>query len=319
MKAVEIIFLIILISSCGSDKEIASKQTNFDGSISIIDMPISTQVQSRIKGKVLDENGGLATYGQVVLLQSNTAVAGTMINSEGEFSFSKLEVGTYDLKVTVTGYEPVFVCCLVVKENQEQTVDVRLKKYYIQLEKPIIYIYPEKITSVQVKLDFKGQLDFTYPKYPQSGWNVLAYPDGKLVDSLGKEYYALFWEGTPEKQLVPSDGFVVSGEETVSFLEQKLAELGLNQREANEFILHWLPKMEKNAFNFIHFAGNEYTEMATLNIQPQPETLIRIMMLTYPLSSEIKVPLQDITPLIKKRNGFTVVEWGGSLISPVEN
>jgi hypothetical protein len=161
-------------------------------------------------------------------------------------------------------------------------------------------------------LNYDGELTHTYPKYPKSGWTVTAEPDGTLWDEKGQEYYALFWEGLPSKPLVPKDGFIVPGKETVAFLEEKLAYLGLNRREANEFIMFWLPQMENNPYNLIHFSGTEYESMAGLTVTPQPETVIRVMMLTQPLQSKISFPLQDLSNLKKVRKGYTVVEWGGS-------
>jgi hypothetical protein len=73
--------------------------------------------------------------------------------------------------------------------------------------------------------------------------------------------------------------------------------------------------MENNNHNFIHFASDEYEEQAKLKITPQPETIIRVMMLTKPLENKIEFPLQDLTPLKIERKGFTVVEWGGSILN----
>ena len=46
--------------------------------------------------------------------------------------------------------------------------------------KPIIYLYPEKVTEVTVKMGHPENLICSYPKYV-NGWNVTAYPDGKLI------------------------------------------------------------------------------------------------------------------------------------------
>ena len=108
---------------------------------------------------------------------------------------------------------------------------------------------------------------------------------------------------------------MIPGDQTVAFLEEKLRLLGLNRREANEFIMFWMPQMENNAYNLIHFASTDYEEHAALNITPAPETTIRIMMLTKPLEERIDFPLQDITPLQKERKGFTIVEWGGTVMN----
>ena len=75
--------------------------------------------------------------------------------------------------------------------------------------------------------------------------------------------------------------------------------------------------MENNPYNFIHFSGSEYENIAELSITPKPETLIRIMMLTQALNSKIEFPVQDLSLLKKTRKGYTVVEWGGSVIQNI--
>ena len=50
----------------------------------------------------------------------------------------------------------------------------------------------------------------------------------------------------------------------------------------------------------------------SLDINPKPDTLIRVMMDYKPLDDYIEVKEQVLNPVI--RSGFTVVEWGGSLI-----
>ena len=177
--------------------------------------------------------------------------------------------------------------------------------------KPIIYIYPEEEMVVDINLHFNGELTHTYPKY-NGYWKVLAKPDGTLYDESGQEFYAMYWEGNAREQFTMDEGFCIPGEETAPFLEKSLAILGLNRREANEFIVYWLPKLENNPYNLIHFSTDEYEEMAKLNITPQPETLIRVMMVYKPLEAPVEIPLQDLNKISKKRKGFTVVEWGGS-------
>ena len=116
--------------------------------------------------------------------------------------------------------------------------------------KPVIYLYPGEETEVSVKLDFDGVLTSTYPAYG-SGWTVTARPDGTLTDETGREYYCLFWEGLTETEYDFSTGFCVAGEDTAAFLEDALARLGLTDKEAEEFIIYWLPRMEGNAYNLI--------------------------------------------------------------------
>ncbi len=177
--------------------------------------------------------------------------------------------------------------------------------------KPIIYLYPEVTTDISVQIDSSVDFTFTYPHYPDSGWNVSAEPSGDLTDTVtGKQYYSLFWEGYINYITDFSEGFVVPSTEIVPFLEEKLEILGLNFREAQEFILYWAPFLEQNEFSLIHFATDEYAEAVTLTITPEPDTEIRIMMSFKSIGLGYDVIGQELTRV--KRSGFTVVEWGGS-------
>ena len=179
--------------------------------------------------------------------------------------------------------------------------------------KPIIYLYPEEATEIKVKLGHPELLSCSYPLY-QDSWKVLANSDGKLVDlKTGRNLYSLYWEGKETVSYNFEEGFVVKGEDTAKFLEEKLAILGLNDYEVEEFIVYWLPKMQNNKFNFIRFATqDEINEYMPLEFSVTPDTLIRVLMQYKPLNREIKVKEQTlITP---ERTGFVAVEWGGSEI-----
>ena len=179
--------------------------------------------------------------------------------------------------------------------------------------KPIIYIYPEEDIDVIIKVNHPEKFTVTYPKY-NDGWEVRALKDGTLIDKNNKKYYALYWEGENKgTNKVKEDGFVIKGEDTVTFLEEKLALLGLNYKESDEFIMYWLPKLEKNKYNYIRFQTMEEIDNdMSLDINPQPDTLIRIRMEYKPLDKKIEVKEQQLTK--QERNGYTVVEWGGTEI-----
>lgn len=178
--------------------------------------------------------------------------------------------------------------------------------------KPVIYLYPEEETQVSVRLDFDGELTSTYPSY-EDGWTVDASPDGTLTDpATGRQYYCLFWEGISPTEYDFSTGFCVAGENTAAFLEDALADLGLTEKEANEFIIYWLPKMEHNPYNLISFQTEAYTDSAALTIDPAPDTLIRVFMAWQGLDQPVEVEPQTLNA--PDRTGFTAVEWGGAEI-----
>ena len=175
--------------------------------------------------------------------------------------------------------------------------------------KPVIYLYPEQETMVSVSLDYAGTLTATYPAY-ENGWRVTAEPDGTLHDENGNEYSYLFWEGEDKTDYDFSTGFCVAGEDTAAFLEDALDRLGLTEREADEFIIYWLPKLEGNPYNLLSFQTDAYTNSAALTIDPAPDTLIRVFLAWKGLDAPVEVEPQKLTA--PERAGFTAVEWGGA-------
>ena len=176
-------------------------------------------------------------------------------------------------------------------------------------EKPVIYLYPETETRVTVKLDLSGELTCTYPAY-DGGWTVTAAPDGTLTDEHGQTYNYLYWEGEGTEAYDFSKGFCVAGSDTAAFLEDALDRLGLTRREANEFLVYWLPRMQDNPYNLIAFQQEAYTESAKLTVSPQPDSVLRVFMAWKPLARPVDVPAQTLPGC--ERRGFALVEWGGA-------
>ena len=304
---IQLILAMFILGSCAT-AQIVEKTPQYK--VTIID----SAGPSQVIGSVKDKKGEPLPFAKVMLIRQGVIKYGAFTDLDGNFKLENIVEGVYDFEVNSMGYEPILMKALTI--NASTKIDFEMlvaKQMEIITLKPVIYLYPESELDVSVSINYNGKLTHTYPKYPENGWKVKALPDGTLFDEKGMEYYALFWEGKPTNQIVPENGFVISGAETAPFLEEKLAELALNRREANEFIMFWLPQLEKNPFNLIHFSGEAYAELAELNVTPLPETVIRVMMIYKPLQTKIDFPVQDISNLKKTRKGFTLVEWGGSI------
>lgn len=180
--------------------------------------------------------------------------------------------------------------------------------------KPIIYLYPEDEKEISVELKNKNMITVSYPKY-KNGWKIKANEHGELIDlETNRNLYSLYYEcNNINNYKVGDEGFIVKGENSAEFLEEKLAILGLNEREAEEFIIYWLPKLEENKYNYIRFASREEIEQnMPLEITPKPDTTIRIIMTFKGLEMPIQVKEQKLEKV--ERDGFVAVEWGGSEI-----
>lgn len=220
-----------------------------------------------------------------------------------------LKAFTEKVGLTIDSDEAANTICI---KTQDYLTDP--KPTLMIVKKPNIYLYPVKKQDVLVKLNFTGMISTSYPTYNSQihGWQVTAFPDGKIINKADhKEYSYLFWEGkNADLKYDLSKGFIVAGKDTLGFLQETLAKMGLTPKEYNEFIVYWLPKMHDNKYNLVTFAGKEYTDNAKLEITPQPDSILRVFMVFKPLAEKITIKAPEIKPFTRK--GFTVVEWGGT-------
>ena len=265
-----------------------------------------------LKGEIVDAETKEPLIGATVLVvdQNMGAVAGI----DGEFTIKNIPAGTHQVEIKYIGYETVIFDSVRIRPNEivviEAEIHMNQEIQPIEL-KPMLYFYPEDTVDLQVELEYGGEILHSYPKMNGQNWRVKASPDGTLIDASGRQYYGLFWEGSPDHPVIPDCGFVVSKDSLVPFLENALDALGLNFKEANEFMVFWLPILEQNEYNLIHFDTEDYVKYAQLKIQPKPDHVIRLMMCYKGLKKPIVYPIQTL-PERPIRSGFTVVEWGGS-------
>lgn len=243
-----------------------------------------------------------------------------VLGAKNEFEVS-VTPGTYSFQFYYSNeYYEISTQPMVIESRYKTFVSCYLKiaEYApVQCEKPVIYLYPEKPTLVEVQIVPKGELQFTYPAY-ENGWNLLADPTGNLTIS-GNSYNYLFWESALPTNMVPFDkhnGFIVERTNVVEFLEEKLSTFGLNTKEQADFITYWGPQLMRNPKNFVHFVFNEQcNDFAELSISPKPDHIYRIyIVFTSNFDEEKLIYKEQVVPHMQ-RNGFTVIEWGGSNLS----
>ena len=178
-------------------------------------------------------------------------------------------------------------------------------------EKPVIYLYPTRTMDVNVRITLtSGEFTQSIPA-GDGEWNVTAEPDGTLTDKAsGEKYGYIFWESTDETEYDWSEGYVVKGHEAKEFLNSVLPQMGLSSSESAEFIEYWLPRLGKNEYNLVSFQTDCYTDSAKLDVSPQPDSVLRVFMAFKKIDGPVFVSSPKIEPF--ERQGFTVVEWGGT-------
>ena len=175
--------------------------------------------------------------------------------------------------------------------------------------KPMLYLYPESDnTKISVKFEKEDILTTTYPKY-NNGWAISVNKDGNIYDGK-RNYYGLYWEEKGSTNISFNEGFYVTEDTALTFLEEKLDLLGLTERESNEFITYWLPILEKNKKSLVYFELTDSREKYNkLLIDPKPDSLLRVAIHIKKVDEVTKIKEQKLPTF--KRVGFTVVEWGG--------
>jgi hypothetical protein len=184
------------------------------------------------------------------------------------------------------------------------------------LGKPVIYLYPEKDTLVNVTLNTPGKIVESIPLYPKEGWqNILAHKGGSL-DYQGKKYNELYYESSVNNVSSPKNGIVVGKEQIEPELKLITAKLGLIGNEQKEFLAYWMPKLKdlNSKYLFISVIDTkEKEEIDNVLINPEPTTRIEFLMYFKPVDKFFIPPVLTLSNNPPKRIGFTEVEWGGTI------
>ena len=202
------------------------------------------------------------------------------------------------------------------EEEKQEEIVIEIKPSIIWskqplMKKPVIYLYPEEPMDVSVQLDIKdSKFTSVYPRFNgKHTWKVHAEPNGELTIK-NKKYPYLFWEAQSYKSQETNEGFIVTNENAEAFLEEKLKILGLNEKEATDFITFWLPVLLRNKLSLCTFQTEKFFKNIELNVTPKPDSLIRVFLTIKKLDEVVNVKEQNLKAV--ERTGFTVVEWGGS-------
>ncbi len=269
-----------------------------------------TQLSS-IKGTALDDSGEPLPFAHVSLNDS----IGTQTDVDGVFRFDGLEKGKYTVKVDYVGYPSETQEVKIKKTGIVYKVTITMSPGAVLL-KPAIYLYSDQKLDVNIELGIPEGLIFTHPKY-ESKWTVTV--EGDLIAANDQQYDYLFWESNEsarsQTQFDETQGFCIAGSEAIDFLESSAKQLGFNERESNDFVSFWGPRISELAFAQIYFKIDDtYDEVMPINVTPQPDASRRVFMLVKPLEAPKHLEAQTLTSI--NRDGFVLIEWGGSLLSP---
>jgi hypothetical protein len=206
---------------------------------------------------------------------------------------------------------------ILVLKNNAGIYEMLFRQDLVQSKcwaEPLIYLYPQERTDIQISLSKNINLTDSSPKH-LSTWKVTAYPDGKIFDKASDRWYQyLYWEGLAPLNEKPVIVNVIDKNNIHTYLEGTLKKLGLNGKEVGDFEAYWEPKLTQSPYYLLSFYDKSALDkIAPLEINPKPDTSIRVLMTYQGLTSPIEVKNMEESYVTPQRKGFTLVEWGGIL------
>ena len=217
-------------------------------------------------------------------------------------------------------YKSEFI--IIRTDNKVDLTQVYSKDQYYDLKhpeevtckKPVIYVYDDLNREVDITLKKSNNtdIDLEYPVSDKGTWHIKASSNGN-INYNERNYNYLYWEDNENISFYRQRGYCVKGEDTAEFLEYALEDLGLNQKEIDDFITYWLPEMVNNKYNIIEFNPEEYRQMYKLSSSPKADNIITVFMVYTPSDVYIDLEPQHLGAFNDwERNGLTIVEWGGA-------
>ena len=102
--------------------------------------------QTQVQGKVSDgSTGEPILVGIVALYKSGSLITGTDTDFDGNYFFSDVDPGTYDIEVSCVGYANQRIADVVVKAGKVTIVDVAISE---GIEMPNCYILNYKVPLI---------------------------------------------------------------------------------------------------------------------------------------------------------------------------
>ncbi len=240
----------------------------------------------------------------VNVIDGDTVVGQFRTDEQGRFAI-EMEPGNY--------YFEFYECASGFGGYHREEVEIQgqYKDFFFHydsmVDKPNIYLYPEETIEVDVNIVFPhgGRLRTSIPEYGD-GWHITVEPSG-IIDG---QYDCLFYESLQPDYGQYEAGWVVAQGQLEGFFRDNMALTGFNQKEIDDFIEYWIPRLTEYPYYAIYPQYNdELEEMIKLEFSEQPTNLIRLIYSVRGLETGNLTLDEAVIPAFN-RDGFTVAEWG---------
>lgn len=243
--------------------------------------------------------------------------------TRGEFS---LLIDTSEVYVyaSVIGVNPSYLNSYPFLSQHRVKLRFYINNYPDQnkVKKPVVYLYSDRIVDLDLKLNTKIDLSFTYPAYDETGWHMSISPENGIVVN-NQHYPYLFWEGVDNDRLNYQIhkgnivGEIISTDTVITYLEKQLTAFGLSPVEKTDFITFWAPILSRQRYALVQFKlDKDYDEVAAIESSIPIDEERRVFLMFESFDWKPRIPVTGAQPKVDpvKRNGLILIEWGGAAV-----
>jgi hypothetical protein len=280
--------------------------------------------ETMITGQVADRNSGAPVDSAEVMLYKFAGsqfviCSGTVTDSLGVYVFTDVETGNYYVFARcVTPFSSpddpsyweaetdLFYC-----DGLESYVAEIIRLGEIPVRKPAIYIYPDHDAYFDVELFPNNGVVLTnsVPEYG-TGWHVFVETSGRI----DHQYDYLFYEAALGKLPELADGWCLSRDDLSSELNVLLSGIGLNAREAGDFIAYWTHYLTEYEYYQIYpLFDHSLDHLVGLQVAPAPDAILRVWFFFEGCDECSDLPPPELPEF--QRGTITVIEWGGAMLN----
>lgn len=227
------------------------------------------------------------------------------VASSGRFE-SELAAGDYAVRLLEQCYG-----CTAFSVTDGDCAEVELQYYEPSYaDAPNVYIYPEQLTGVRVRVAGADRITASDPLYPRGGWTALAWPDGRLLTSEGTRDFLFYETALPDRYYQFSEGWCADGQHAQLSIEDAMVHYGFLDDEIADFSEFWDPVFPESGQVTVY---PQVSDLPGLRIEPRPDHTLRVWFVVEPGCHAVTEP--TIEEAI--RQGFHAAEWGVVLDSDI--
>jgi hypothetical protein len=242
-------------------------------------------------------------------IDSNNYACFTAFYDSSEYIFTLGKSSSYTFYNNYYTLEYLILYCLDI-DGQRVKYSVHKDIYAAQVDKPNIYLYPEKKTKMTVSLDLPegGKVTESIPAYPKKWKNIRVKPDG----TINRKYDFLFYEADLPGDWQFDKGWVVAQKDLKFFFQNNLRDYGFNKKEIKDFTDWWVARLKDHPYYEIYPQHTAKIEsIVPLRINKEFDSLLRLFYFVDGTDDKRVLPEPKIPEF--ERKGFVVTEWGVSL------